>query len=190
MGHVRLPRWCKAATPHRSVTVLNRAMLRETLRICQRCRNWCERTAPPVTRRAKELGQFHTRSFPSELQDRKYVSWRERVEECPRTSSALGRVIWKILRATTSRHTSRTVAVGHTCRLRTEVPPSTLRLFHDRHDSTRSSKASNGIGKKLRRMFSHTHTGARSITELARDDRYVSADLSGRDILDEAFTTI
>ncbi len=48
------------------------------------------------------------------------------------------------------------------------------------------SKASSGIRKKLSGAISMTHTGAYTIAELARSDRYTSAQLPGSVILDEA----
>jgi hypothetical protein len=52
------------------------------------------------------------------------------------------------------------------------------------------SKADGQARKKLTGNFSHTRTGAYSIAELARDDRYTPTQLPGRTILDEAFTVI
>jgi hypothetical protein len=52
------------------------------------------------------------------------------------------------------------------------------------------SQAGGSAKKKLLGHFSHSRTGAYSLAELARDDRYTSAQLPGKVILDEAFTMV
>lgn len=52
------------------------------------------------------------------------------------------------------------------------------------------SEANKQVRKKLTGRISHSRTAAYSIAELARDDRYTSAQLPGQTILNEAFTVI
>jgi hypothetical protein len=52
------------------------------------------------------------------------------------------------------------------------------------------SQASKAVRQKLTGRFSHSRTGAYSIAELARDDRYSSTQLPGKTILDEAFSVV
>lgn len=52
------------------------------------------------------------------------------------------------------------------------------------------TEATKSMRKKLTGHFSHKKTGAYSIAELARDDRFTSAQLPGNTILDEAFSVI
>ncbi|MFB2554618.1 hypothetical protein [Herbiconiux liangxiaofengii] len=126
-----------------------------------------------------------------ELRDPRWQSLRERVEECliafccERSSHLQDFARTKVMSYERDGHSRTYVVITPT-----NDSIDVAGFFTIGMTQLDLSKAAKQVKKKLTGIFSHTKTGAYSIAELARDDRYTSEDLPGSIILDEAFAVI